>query len=63
MKIPAGKQGFIIKMENQTSIKNIYAELRRIARNEVIKELEQEAVKEKDFKTLEQLQKMKEETQ
>lgn len=49
-------------MENLTSLKNIYAELKRIARNEVLNEITQEAIKNKDFDTLEKIQSIKEDT-
>jgi len=47
-------------MENLTSLKNIYAELKRIARNEVLKEITQEAIKNKDFETLQKIEDIKE---
>jgi hypothetical protein len=49
------------KMENQSSIKKLYYEIRKAARTEVIEELEKEAIKNKDIKTLEKLNKIKQE--
>ena len=46
-------------MKNITSLKNIYAEFKMMARKDILDELTQEAIKEHDLETLQKIQEIK----